>query len=175
MKPFRETINIDAHFYLDDYGQEITREEFILEMRESQSNAIMLYVGGGFVPLRIAVLTQGDDLSSAHSAFEEWARGNDRLDEINESDPDDEYFGEYESTHQVINISLIEPFLEFEYASALEWLYDWLNNIDDIEHLRHVAITLGSHLDADTIQDDFEHAMDKMGYFTPKVRPMPED
>lgn len=97
-----QTRTCDAHYYLDDTGSELTREEFL---RQNPAwHSVMLYVGPGFVPLRVAVLTAdardthrlGSDEAAAVEVFDEWCRRTDRLDEIGEGDPTDPYFGEYE-------------------------------------------------------------------------------
>ena len=171
MKPFKDSINIDAHFYLDDSGDEITRTQFIQDMYTWGNDTFMLYVGGGFVPLRIAI--HAYSLTDAYGTFEEWARNNDRLDEIGESDPCDEHFGQYESVHQVITQAMTKPFLVEKYSSPLEWLNSYLNSIEDLEQLRYLAITLANGHDFDFLQDTFEREMDRMGYFMPKVEPVP--
>ena len=72
------TKNCQADFYLDDGGNEISREEFLEENKEWHSH--MLYAGCGFCPLRVAVLTRdargfhGPDLGEAVSIAEEWAQ-----------------------------------------------------------------------------------------------------
>jgi len=97
---FEDTLTANAMYYLSSCS-EITREEFLAEHAEGW-RCHMLYVGGGYVPLTVAVATAnhrdfyGADWSGAASMFEEWARNNGRLDEIGEDNPDDEYFGEYE-------------------------------------------------------------------------------
>ena len=174
MEPFKDTINVNAHFYLDDGGEEIERTQFVQDMFRWNADAFMIYVGAGYCPLKVAVFAH--NASDAYSTFEEWARNTDRYDEIGEGeDQDPQYFGDYESTFQTITQGMIRPLLEFEYASATEWLIYWLNTMEDINHMRRVCITMAMHLDADTIQDDFERAMDEMGYFTPKVKPIPEE
>lgn len=85
---YEDTAKADAHFYLDERGNEITRREFLEELYEGYY-AYMIYVGGGYVPLRVAVLTvshrryRAGDEGSAIEAFEEWAREN-RPEEIGE-------------------------------------------------------------------------------------------
>lgn len=97
---FKDTRECNAMFYLDENGHELDVNEFVHENVEW--HGLMLYVGGGFVPLAVAVLTcdargfYRPDWGSAASTFEEWCRNNGRLDEIGEDNPDDEYFGEYE-------------------------------------------------------------------------------
>ena len=81
---FDDTKRMDAHFLLDDQGNEQTREE-MLEQIVREDSVWMLYVGGGYVPLRVAVNAHHE--SDAASAFEEWARDNGRLDEIGEENP----------------------------------------------------------------------------------------
>ena len=106
-KLFRDTLAANADFYLDDGGNEITREEFIAQNADGWRSH-MLYIGGGFSPLKVAVLTcnargfYSADWGSAVSAMEEWARNTDRFDWIAEDDPDDEFYGEYELTIQDI-------------------------------------------------------------------------
>lgn len=173
MKPFKDTINVDAHFYLNDSGDEITRTQFIQDMHEWGNDAFVLYVGGGYCPLRVAIFAH--NASDAYCTFTEWARNDDRLDEIGEGeDQDPQYFGEYESTYQAITQAMIKPFLEFKHTSAGDWLWYWLHNMNDIELLRVIAKQIAEQLDADTIQDLFERDMDNCGYFTPNVKPIPE-
>jgi hypothetical protein len=99
---FDDTKTVNAHFYLDESGHEVLPGEFLHEILDGWYG-FMLYVGGGFCPLAIAVLTSsargyhGADLSEAASTFEEWARDTGRLSEIHEDDPDDEYFGQYKA------------------------------------------------------------------------------
>jgi hypothetical protein len=84
---YEDTINCKASFYLDEDGHEMERDEFIRRMRSM--HGVMLYVGGGFVKLQVAVLTFSQhDWDSPTSAFEEWARNTGRHDEIGE---DEEY------------------------------------------------------------------------------------
>lgn len=89
---FEDTRKCDAMRYLDEHGHEITRHQFVHELKEWAG--LMLYVGGGYVPLRVAVLTLDGakdryvDEGAAVSAFEEWARNSGRAEEIGE---DDEY------------------------------------------------------------------------------------
>lgn len=72
------TKKCDADFYLDDGACEISREEFLEENKEWHGH--MLYVGGGFCPLRVAVLTcnargfYGPDWGAAVSCMEEWSQ-----------------------------------------------------------------------------------------------------
>lgn len=79
-----DTKNCKADFYLDEGGVEISRDEFLEENKEWRGH--MLYVGGGFCPLQVAVLTcnargfYGPDWGAAASMAEEWARDTDRED-----------------------------------------------------------------------------------------------
>ena len=81
---FEDTRNCKADFYLDDSVNEITRDEFLEENKEWHGH--MLYVGGGFCPLQVAVLTcnargyYGPDWSAAVEIAEEWAMQNGRDD-----------------------------------------------------------------------------------------------
>jgi hypothetical protein len=99
-----DTKNLDAMYYLDDSGDEITREEFLKELFYATNwmdqKGFMLYVGGGYVPLRVAVISWNE--SDAHSTFQDWARRVGRLDEISEDDDDAEDYGEYEAFVEVI-------------------------------------------------------------------------
>lgn len=89
---FDDTKNCKASFYLDEWGHEITKQDFILQLADWAG--VMLYIGGGYCPLQVAVLTTSDptrqniDESSAVSAMEEWARRTGREEEIGE---DEEY------------------------------------------------------------------------------------
>ena len=71
------TRNCQADFYLDDSGNEIDRDEFLEENKEWHGH--MLYVGGGFCPLQVAVLTcnargyYGPDWGAAAAIAEDWA------------------------------------------------------------------------------------------------------
>jgi hypothetical protein len=86
---FHDTLTCNAGWYLNECGDPITREEFIATNQEW--HGVMLYVGGGFCPLQIAVLTADargyhqPDWGTAVSAFEEWCRDTDRGDEIGET------------------------------------------------------------------------------------------
>lgn len=105
---FEDTKLCKAHFYLDDQGYEITREQLLVAYLYDRSfgapslTAYMLYVGTGFVPLTVAVIAREE--SDAVGAFEEWCRRNDRLGEIHEDDPDSEDWGEYECHIEIIPI-----------------------------------------------------------------------
>ena len=99
---FQETETCTAHYYIDEMGYELTREEFLAQLLEYRG--YMLYVGEGYVPLTVAVLTYSarkydkpGEASEAEEAFEEWARRNDRLAEIGEDDktPESEW-GQYQ-------------------------------------------------------------------------------
>jgi len=93
-----DTLTASADFYLDDTGNEITRKELLEQVRDGWY-AFMLYVGDGYVPLRVAVLTRSargfhqPDESEAVSIFEEWARNTGRGEEIGE---DEDYFAALE-------------------------------------------------------------------------------
>lgn len=106
---FEDTRRCNAMFYLDEHGKEITRHEFVHELKDWAG--LMLYVGGGYVPLRVAMLTLDGpkdryvDEGGAVSAFEEWCRSNGRAEEIGEdaewqekveADPDNTPSPEYE-------------------------------------------------------------------------------
>ena len=73
------TKKCQADFYLDDSGNEISRDEFLMENREWRGH--MLYVGGDLCPLRMAVLTcnargsYGPDWGAAVAIAEDWAAG----------------------------------------------------------------------------------------------------
>ena len=93
---FKDTKECNASLYLDYVGYEITRDELLLAILNGDK-AAMLYVGGGYVPLTVAVVVMAhDDICEACSTFEDWCRKNDRLDEIGEDEPESEWFGEYE-------------------------------------------------------------------------------
>jgi hypothetical protein len=79
-----DTLNCRASFYLDESGHELaSRDEFIRRMRGM--HGVMLYVGSGYVKLQVAVLTfERTNWSDPTSSFEEWARNNDRAEEIGE-------------------------------------------------------------------------------------------
>lgn len=113
MRPFQDTLTANAHHYLDSSGNELTRAEFLAD--NAEWHGVMLYVGGGYCPLQIAVLTNDArgfhslDVGAAVSTFEEWARNNSRMDEIGEDVPcDDPVFGEYELVFQSIPQEVIE-------------------------------------------------------------------
>ena len=78
------TKNCAADFYLDDSGNEISRDEFLEENKEWHGH--MLYVGGGICPLKVAVLTYnargvyGPDWGVAVSTAEYWATRTGRSD-----------------------------------------------------------------------------------------------
>jgi hypothetical protein len=99
-----DTKNLDAMYYLDDSGDEITREEFLKELFYATNwmdqKGFMLYVGGGYVPLRVAVIAWHE--SDAFATFEEYARNAGQLGEINEHDVDADNYGEYEAFVEVI-------------------------------------------------------------------------
>jgi hypothetical protein len=85
---FDNTKKCNAHFYLDDSGYELSREIFIKELfrgvEEWDQTGFMLYVGAGYVPLAVAVISWNE--SDAVSLFEEWARKSDRAEEIGEDE-----------------------------------------------------------------------------------------
>lgn len=73
-----EDTHCQADFYLDDTGYEVAREQFLWD--NEQWHGHMLYIGCGFCPLRVAVLTcnargfHGPDWSGALATVEEWAQ-----------------------------------------------------------------------------------------------------
>lgn len=83
-----DTANANAMVYLDDSSHEISRMDFLEQVHNGQWS-YMLYVGGGYVPLRVAVTTnshrhfQVSGESEAIETFEEWAR-EERPEEIGE-------------------------------------------------------------------------------------------
>jgi hypothetical protein len=82
MKLFDDTIKMNAHFYLTSDGDETTRDDLLREMRDGYP-IYMVYLGGGYVPLKLAV----EAFTGEHETWEaaqEWARKADRLDEIGE-------------------------------------------------------------------------------------------
>jgi hypothetical protein len=85
---FEDTRKLNASFFLDENGHEITKHEFVHQLKEWAG--LMLYVGSGNCPLPVAVLTVDDakrrnvDEGSAASAMEEWARNTGRADWIGE-------------------------------------------------------------------------------------------
>jgi len=87
---FEDTANVNAHYYLDSYGHEISRMEFLGYVHEGQWS-YMIYVGGGYVPLKVAVTTvshrrhHAGGEADAIEAFEEWARET-RPEEIGEGE-----------------------------------------------------------------------------------------
>jgi hypothetical protein len=112
---FDDTKKCNAMRYLNEHGDEITRHEFVHELKEYAG--VMLYVGGGYVPLAVAVLTLDSaktrhvDEGAAVEAFEDWCRKNGRADEIGEdaeylakvkADPDNTPSPEYECIIQRI-------------------------------------------------------------------------
>ena len=78
-----DTAKARAHSYLHESGHEVSRPEFLREVHEGW-RAYMLYIGGGYVPLTMAVLTTShrdhtgpmDGASDAIETWEEWARKN---------------------------------------------------------------------------------------------------
>ena len=87
---FEDTSKCNAMHYLNEDGKEITRHEFVHELKDWAG--VMLYVGTGFVKLTIAVLTLDDakrryvDEGAACEAFEDWCRETGREDEIADED-----------------------------------------------------------------------------------------
>jgi hypothetical protein len=92
-----QTRTCNAHFYLDDAGGELSREKFLEELISFDQDGYMLYVGAGFMPLRVAVAALSED--DAADIFEDWCRKTGREDEINETEdvPEDEW-GVYDYT-----------------------------------------------------------------------------
>jgi len=82
MKLFDDTIKMDAHLYLTSDGDVTTRDDLLREMRDSYP-IYMVYLGGGFVPLKLAVQAFTCE-GNAWEAVQERARKADRLDEIGE-------------------------------------------------------------------------------------------
>lgn len=82
MKLFEQTKNMDAHYYLTSDGDETTRDDLLREMRNSYP-IYMIYLGPGYVPLKLAVQAFTGE-QEAWEAAQEWARKADRLDEIGE-------------------------------------------------------------------------------------------
>ena len=103
---FKETKSCEAMFYLDDSGYEITREAFLSELfcvaNSYGQHGYMLYVGPGYVPLRVAVISWNE--SQAVESFEDWCRRTDRQEEINQADEEDAYWCEYELLIEVIPV-----------------------------------------------------------------------
>lgn len=82
MKLFKDTKTMNAMFYLTSDGDETARDDVLREMRDGYP-IYMVYLGGGYVPLTLAVeafVHEGE----AWEAVQEWARKADRLDEIGE-------------------------------------------------------------------------------------------
>jgi len=85
---YEDTADAKAAVYLSSGGSEISRMEFLESVHDGQWS-YMLYVGGGYVPLTVAVTTDshrdyhGGGESDAVSTFEEWAR-DERPEEIGE-------------------------------------------------------------------------------------------
>jgi len=96
-----ETKYVDAHFYLDEYGDEIKcKNSFVkylaTEMFAGYMGGYMIYLGGGYDPLRIAIIARDEE--NAYEIMEEWCRNTDRLEEINQHiNENDEEWGNYES------------------------------------------------------------------------------
>ena len=114
MKLFTETMTCDAMVYLDYDGKEMymggpdapatPREAFLRRLVEDRG--YMLYIGGGLVPLRVAVMSLESYNSRADigendavCTFEEWALSS-RPEELCENPATGEY--EYELVIQPI-------------------------------------------------------------------------
>ncbi len=99
-----DTTKCSASHYVDEMGYEIKRAVFLKSLLDYQG--YMLYMGDGFAPLTVAVLTvepahktMDDGASDALSAFEDWCRKTGRLSEIGEDKDDyDEGWGSYQYT-----------------------------------------------------------------------------
>ena len=115
MKLFEETKKADAHYYLDDVGLEIDRQELLEEMFNFNQPAYMLYVGEGFVPLRVAVVAWNE--SDAVEVMEDWARKTGRSDEIGE---DDEYHQKLEQAFQKEKAREDVSYPEPDYQHAIQ-------------------------------------------------------
>lgn len=64
---------------------------------------------------------------------------------------------------------------EYKYASAHEWLREYLVRENDIHRLRELAYQFAQkRMDGDDIQEMFEKEMDADGYFTPEPRHAPD-
>lgn len=84
---FDDTKTMTADLYLDYMGYKTTRKDLLQEAREGWV-IVMAYVGGGYVPLRVAVGTvstnpQNPDYCSACSAMQEYF-ANHRPDELDD-------------------------------------------------------------------------------------------
>lgn len=113
---FKDTLNADAIHYLDQNGLELERQTWLnyylaLHIHNFYS-AYMLYVGPGYVKLTFAVIAKS--VEEASEVMEEWCRDNDKLDEIAEDDPDNEYFGEYELHSEPIPTPVAVMPVEYE-------------------------------------------------------------
>lgn len=86
---FKKTRRCDAHYYLDENGYQIGRKRFLEENKDWYG--WMIYVGPGYVHLRLAVLTcnarrwASTDMSAPASTAREWLEHN-RPDELYEDD-----------------------------------------------------------------------------------------
>lgn len=129
---FDSTREIDGHIFIEASSMRSyeDRQSFIdnevVNMMDSE-HIYMFYIGGGFYPLRVAVIATNE--SDAESAMEEYMRNNNRLDEINEDDPGDELFGVYESFVEEVPVDVVaglipppppEPITRYHHVRALE-------------------------------------------------------
>lgn len=131
-KVFDSTREIDGHIFIEACSMRSyeDRQSFIdsevVNMMDSE-HIYMLYIGGGYVPLAVAVIATNE--SDAVSAMEEYMRNNNRLDEIGEDDPGAEFFGEYELMIEMVPIDVVaglipppppEPITRYHHVRALE-------------------------------------------------------
>ncbi|MGZ6281849.1 MAG: hypothetical protein ACXWQ5_01025 [Ktedonobacterales bacterium] len=106
---FEDTRNIDADHYLEGSREYEDRAAFIAEgfpaMLDNES-VYMVYLGGGYCPLRIAVIASNK--SDAIETVEDYMREHDRAEEIGEDvDEDDPEYGEYESNIQTVPSDIV--------------------------------------------------------------------
>jgi hypothetical protein len=84
---FEDTRTLNAMVHLDYMGSECTRDELLDEIRQGFV-VVMAYVGGGYVPLTVAIGTvdsnyHNPNVSDAYSALWEYL-ADERPDELNE-------------------------------------------------------------------------------------------
>jgi rubredoxin len=158
---------MNAMFYLDCDGKETTRD-YLLEQLWNGYKVYLVYLGGGYVPLTLAVEAFAHD-GEAWEAVQGWARANGRLDEIGEdvecpkcgvqmfysgnqiygdmwqcpecalSVPQPESYGEVELVIQEVPRNLLETAWVLKRDYDDEPVYIWPATVEDLDREPPVA------------------------------------
>ena len=164
---------LDAFWYLDDQGNQITRNEFLADLWGGMPGWMFCWDYGVWA----AVL--GWNESEADEALEEWLRENRPSEFEREQEPDyDPDFESWPFTTELHIGKIPERHMpegaKFKWSSAYEWAINKARSHrgdapfrSPIGHLYSMVVDLLGEADNDTIQGLFEKEMDDDGFFVP--------